>query len=412
MKRTVAYLSFMFVSIGVVAWARMGTMPQDPTSIPFVKRQSSTPGIQENGHINISGTIIGGEHVGGGIGLTGLSATNIGSGILSDERLSSNVARLSAQNVFTGQINKFNAQVGIRDYSPVSALTVSGSALEFAVYTSSSSGYLGILTAGSYGVLGMSSSGYTGLLGRPTEAVLALSPGGDVVVRLATNEAAVVASAGQIPAVKGTSYASYGVLGEATSPVDPNYGVYGATHNLTSGFGVYASGDFGASGTKAFRIDHPSDPLGKYLLHYSTESPTPQNFYVGNVVTDSKGYAWVDLPEYFAEINANFKYQLTVVDGPNSGEDDFVMVKVRRKIVGNRFQIRTSAPNVEVSWRVDADRNDLYVRNRKPKDVVEKEGEERGKYQHPELYGEGPERGMDYQPRERATRPPTAPKRK
>ncbi|MEQ1934801.1 MAG: hypothetical protein ABL962_13150 [Fimbriimonadaceae bacterium] len=58
--------------------------------------------------------------------------------------------------------------------------------------------------------------------------------------------------------------------------------------------------------------------------------------------------------------------------------------------------IRTSAPNVEVSWRVDADRNDLYVRNRPPKDVIEKAGIEKGKYQHPEFYGLGPERGMEF----------------
>ena len=71
MKRAIAYLSFLFVSIGVVAWAGIG---QDPTSIPFVRRQASTPGSQEIGHANLSGTIIAGQHVGGGAGLTNVNA--------------------------------------------------------------------------------------------------------------------------------------------------------------------------------------------------------------------------------------------------------------------------------------------------------------------------------------------------
>ena len=187
-----------------------------------------------------------------------------------------------------------------------------------------------------------------------------------------------------------TGFAMFGV---ANSTSGVNYGAVGQTYS-PSGWGVYSWGNSGASGVKAFRIDHPTDPENKYLLHYASESPMPQNFYVGNVVTDADGRAWVELPEYFNEINVNFKYQLTVVDGPNSDEGDFVQVKVRQKIKDGSFLIMTSVPNTEVSWRVDADRNDKYVRNRKPQDVVEKQGPERGKYQHPELYGLPPERGM------------------
>jgi hypothetical protein len=69
---------------------------------------------------------------------------------------------------------------------------------------------------------------------------------------------------------------------------------------------------------------------------------------------------------------------------------------VRQKIIDNRFQIRTSAPNVEVSWRVEADRNDLYVRHYKPMVEVDKEPSERGRYQHPELYGEPAESSVTY----------------
>ncbi len=187
------------------------------------------------------------------------------------------------------------------------------------------------------------------------------------------------------------------MLGFASNGGGVSYGVRGQS-NSPSGYGVYSVGNTGASGTKSFRIDHPLDPENKYLLHYSSESPMPQNFYVGNVVTDAQGHAWVTLPDYFSEINRNFKYQLTVVDGENT--NDFVMAKVATKIKDGRFLIRTNAPNTEVSWRVDADRNDLYVRNRPTKDVVEKESFERGRYQHPEFYGLGFERGMEQDERQ------------
>lgn len=215
----------------------------------------------------------------------------------------------------------------------------------------------------------------------------------------------------------GTNYGVYGrtlstsgrgILGEATAASGTTYGVRGATASA-GGYGVYSVGNFGASGTKAFRIDHPFDPENRYLLHYSSESPFPQNFYNGNVVTDGNGFAWVELPDYFSSINANFKYQLTVID--DNGYDGFVQVKVNKKIHGNRFQIRTSAPNVEVSWTVTADRNDLFVRTNRPKDQIDKEESERGKLQHPELYGEKREKNMDFRPGLEGMKTPTGPRK-
>lgn len=195
--------------------------------------------------------------------------------------------------------------------------------------------------------------------------------------------------------VWGRNYSSggYGVVGISESTTGITYGTYGRVAS-TAGWSLFAQGRSGATGTKSFRIDHPLDPENKYLLHYSSESPTPQNFYVGNVKTGANGRAWVDLPDYFGEINANFKYQLTVVRDDES--PNFVQVQVGKKIKDGRFMIMTSAPNTEVSWRVDADRNDLYVRNRPAKDVEDKIGAERGTYQHPEFYGLGADRGLLY----------------
>jgi hypothetical protein len=53
---------------------------------------------------------------------------------------------------------------------------------------------------------------------------------------------------------------------------------------------------------------------------------------------------------------------------------------------------------VKVSWRVDAVRNDLWVRKHGAPVQVEKQGLETGKYQHPELYGMPKENGVHHAP--------------
>lgn len=214
---------------------------------------------------------------------------------------------------------------------------------------------------------------------------------------------AVSANAG---AGTGTTYGGYftsdsvsgrGLFGWATSTTAGStpYGVIGQCSTATSGFAVFASGDMGATGVKPFRIDHPIDPENKYLLHYASESPFPQNFYNGNVTTDDSGYAWVKLPDYFAEINANYKYQLTVID--EGDHDEFICAKVVQKIRGNKFRIRTNLPNIEVSWEVKADRNDQRIRSIRPTDVQEKLAEEKGKYQNPEYFGARADQGLFFE---------------
>lgn len=198
-----------------------------------------------------------------------------------------------------------------------------------------------------------------------------------------------------------SSMSGVGVYGanRTISIQDTPYGVYGECTYSATGFGVFASGDLGASGLKSFRIDHPSDPTNMHLLHYAMEGPQPYNIYKGRVTTDAQGYAWVQLPDYFEEINKDWDYQLTVVDD----SDDFVQTKVTREVQDHRFQVRTSKPATIVCWEIKATRNDPYVRLKQPKDEVAKTGRAKGKYQHPELYGQPPEMGVDYEPRPELT---------
>ncbi|MFO0838573.1 MAG: hypothetical protein U1D55_08580 [Phycisphaerae bacterium] len=180
-----------------------------------------------------------------------------------------------------------------------------------------------------------------------------------------------------------------GVYGGANAGASVNYGIYGSTSSFVSGYGVYSNGRFGASGTKSFRIDHPIDPANKYLNHYCAEGPEPLNVYSGAVTTDKDGEAWVELPSYYAEINRDPRYTLTVLD-----EADFALARVARKIQDNRFLIKTSRPNVEVSWEVKGVRNDRWVQRYGVPVEVEKVGVERGTYQHPELYDQPAEMGL------------------
>lgn len=186
------------------------------------------------------------------------------------------------------------------------------------------------------------------------------------------------------------STAGVGVYGVATAN-GTNIGVWGIT-NAAAGWGVYSDGRIGASGTKLFCIDHPFDPLNKYLQHYSSEGPEPLNVYTGNVTTDDKGEAWVTMPSYFEAINRDCRYTLTVLDDTDS--ESFALAKVARKMQNGRFKIRTSGPRVEVTWRVEGIRNDAWVQKYGAPVEVDKPDWKKGKFQHPELYGAPPEMGI------------------
>ena len=134
-------------------------------------------------------------------------------------------------------------------------------------------------------------------------------------------------------------------------------------------------------GSGSFKIDHPLDPANKYLSHSFVESPDMMNVYNGNITTDRHGLATVTLPDYFEALNADFRYQLTVIG-------QFAQAIVARKIAGNRFVIRTNRPNVEVSWQVTGIRHDAYANQFRIPVEEEKSVGERGYYLHPEVFGQ------------------------
>ncbi|HLO43627.1 MAG TPA: hypothetical protein VK175_04785 [Leadbetterella sp.] len=143
------------------------------------------------------------------------------------------------------------------------------------------------------------------------------------------------------------------------------------------GYGLLVKGSAHIAGnlSKAggtFKIDHPQDPLNKYLSHSFVESPEMINIYSGNITTDSDGVAKVSLPSYFEALNTDFRYQLTVIG-------EFAQAIVSKKIKENTFEIKTSTPNTEVSWQVTGTRKDEWALQNPIKVEEEKPMAEKGK---------------------------------
>lgn len=167
--------------------------------------------------------------------------------------------------------------------------------------------------------------------------------------------------------------------------------VGGSLDNPTSpGFGAELNGNVIVFGTltassKDFKIDDPSDPANKYLVHASVESSEMMNIYSGNVTTDELGLATVTLPDWFEVLNTDFRYQLTAI-----GRDAHAWIA--EEVAGKQFKIASNTSQVKVSWQITAVRQDAYAKAN-PVVVEElKPARERGYYMHPELYGQPAEK--------------------
>jgi hypothetical protein len=139
----------------------------------------------------------------------------------------------------------------------------------------------------------------------------------------------------------------------------------------------------------SFRIDHPLDPANKFLSHSFVESPEMKNIYDGNVTTDATGSAIVTLPDYFAALNRDYRYQLTVLG-------QFAQAIVSREIAGNSFEIHTDKPGVKVSWQVTGIRQDAYAQANPIAVEEAKPAEEQGLYLFPAGFGAGEEKRIGH----------------
>ena len=176
----------------------------------------------------------------------------------------------------------------------------------------------------------------------------------------------------------------YGALGWT------GYGVYGKN---STGYAGYFSGKARVTGylTKSgggFQIDHPLDPANKYLNHSFVDSPDMMNVYNGNVICDEDGGAVVSLPDYFAALNRDFRYQLTCIGG-------FAEVYIAEEFSDNQFTIAGGYPGLKVSWQITGIRQDPFANANRPEVEEDKPDEELGKYIHPALYDMPASAGID-----------------
>ncbi len=248
----------------------------------------------------------------------------------------------------------------------------------------------GVIGDGYYGVWGQTATGQAGTFG-----MNARTDGGWGVEGQGFNGTIGLTVQGQGYGVygenmsTGVTYNNIGVAGLGW------VGVWGETNDFTTpGYGVYANGDLGASGTKSFMIDHPLDPENKYLKHYSIESPEVLNIYRGLVTLDANGNATVTMPDYFEAINTNYSYNLTAIGSPAPN------LFIKQEISNGKFVIAGGNPNMKVSWVVYAQRNDKYVQQypNSTQVEIEKRNGNKGKYLIPELYNQPKEKAITYKP--------------
>jgi hypothetical protein len=250
------------------------------------------------------------------------------------------------------------------------------------------------------GVRGVSASGGgAGVFGAngSTGALGALGYGAFGVYGESDTYIGVAGGSSSSDGVRGRSGGSFGTAGvHGIGTAANSTAIWGEGSGLGANQAGYFSGKVDVVGaftatTKSFKIDHPLDPERRYLYHTSVESPDMKNIYDGVVTTDAAGLATVELPAWFEALNREFRYQLTVIGGGS-----WVQARVAREVENNAFTIETSAGNTRVSWQLTGIRHDPWAEANRGPVEEDKPANEQGYFLHPELFGAGRERGIQW----------------
>jgi hypothetical protein len=113
-----------------------------------------------------------------------------------------------------------------------------------------------------------------------------------------------------------------------------------------------------------------------------------KNLYDGIAVCDGKGKAVVELPEWFAALNQDFRYQLTPIGAP--APNLHVAAAIRR----GQFRIGGGARGLKVSWQVTGVRKDAWAKAHRITVEEDKPANDRGRYLHPEMHGRRRQRSL------------------
>jgi hypothetical protein len=353
---------------------------------------SALAGVHGRGTANADG--VQGQAEGGGIGVKGESMSGVG--VSGTSTSTSGVEGESQSGVGVSGISQSNS--GMEGHSlsgtGVKGSSTSGRGVEGT--SESLTGVLGRSTSG-VGTGGISTSNH-GVQGQSTRGVgvWASSMSNNGVEGRSTSGGGILGSSMSGRGVEGQSQTRGGVAGFSDSGVGTGGvsmsgdGVFGTSTSANAGtFGgrLVVTGSV-IAGAKFFHIDHPLDPVNKYLTHASVESPEMKNVYDGVVTLDQNGEAVVRLPDWFEALNKDFRYQLTALGEP--GPTLYIAEKIQR----NRFKIAGGTPGMEVSWQVTGMRQDAFAKANPLQVEEEKPERERGTYLHPELFHQPEEMGV------------------
>lgn len=380
------------ISPGVYGWSGS----QQASAIGILGELTSTsPGGSSaavkglNRGTGASGIGVWGEHAGSGYGVYGISPSGIGVyGITTTgtavygSSSDGSIGRLAGggTGVYGSSTNNAGAYGSSTNGPGVYGVSTFASGVYGTNGSTTGRGVTGINTGSGYGVHATSATG-TGLY-----AAVTGSASGNAVFAQNTVSGAYGFMSGEY-VVGPTLIYTCGVYGNPGPGSDDTrwVGVYGKANspNQRAGYfdgNVAIAGDLTVGGKKNFMIDHPLDPLNKYLVHSCVESNEMMNVYSGNILTDGEGLATVELPTYFESLNQDFRYQLTVIG-------QFAQAIIMKEIDSNRFEVKTDKPNVKVSWQVTGIRHDAYAISHPMKNEVMKEPAARGKYVNPDAFG-------------------------
>jgi hypothetical protein len=263
----------------------------------------------------------------------------------------------------------------------------------------------------SAGVVGISNNGGSGMVavsrGKGGVGVLAVgTPDAIGLIAVSSNDHGVSARSTNGDGIHSLSQNGTGVYGlsinggAAVAGQSINgYGVYASSGNNYAAYldgSVYICCPLQKPGGQ-FKIDHPLDPANKYLCHSFVESPDMKNVYDGVVILDKKGEAEVELPDWFAVLNKDYRYQPTALGapGPNlyianeisESNTNYVNTADNNSHSYSSFRIAGGTSGMKVSWQVTGIRKDPWANAHRVNVEEDKSDKERGYYIYPELYG-------------------------
>ena len=127
-----------------------------------------------------------------------------------------------------------------------------------------------------------------------------------------------------------------------------------------------------------------------------------KNVYDGVVVLDDNGEAVIDLPDWFAALNKDFRYQLTAIGAP--GPNLYIAEEIFSNSTttdysdssnnNSSFKIAGDTSGMKVSWQVTGIRKDPWANANRIEVEQDKPDKERGYYLHPDVYGQPEEKGI------------------